>query len=86
MSERIETLIEQWSGEEVLLRYDRPSGAWIIIAIHSSKLGPPSGGTRIKQYPDIAAAVTDAMNLSQGMTFKFAAGFLRTIYQCFRGN
>jgi glutamate dehydrogenase/leucine dehydrogenase len=78
MPERIETLIEQWSGEEVLLRYDRPSGAWIIIAIHSSKLGPPSGGTRIKQYPDIAAAVIDAMNLSQGMTFKFAvAGMTR---------
>jgi len=74
----METLLKQWDGEEIVLRHDRPSGAWIIIAIHSSRLGPPSGGTRMKQYPDLASAVTDAMNLSQGMTFKFAvAGMAR---------
>jgi leucine dehydrogenase len=74
----METLLKQWDGEEIILRHDRPSGAWIIIAVHSSRLGPPSGGTRMKHYPDLAAAVTDAMNLSQGMTFKFAvAGMAR---------
>ena len=73
----IETLLKQWDGEEVILRRDRPSGAWIVIAIHSSKLGPPSGGTRMKRYPDLAAAVADAMHLSQGMTFKFAVARMK---------
>ena len=72
MQNRIETLLKAWDGEEVIVRYDRPSGAWIIIAIHSSRRGTPSGGTRMKQYADLATAVTDALNLSQGMTFKFA--------------
>jgi len=72
MENSVENLIKQWDGEEVVLRYDRPSGAWIIIAIHSSRRGTPSGGTRMKAYDNLATAVTDAMNLSQGMTFKFA--------------
>lgn len=74
----IETLLKQWDGEEIVLHYDRPSGAWIIIAIHSSRRGTPSGGTRMKAYESLETAVADALNLSQGMTFKFAvAGMSR---------
>ncbi|MCB8945487.1 MAG: valine dehydrogenase [Ardenticatenaceae bacterium] len=72
MHTRIEDLLKQWDGEELILRHDRPSGAWIIIAIHSSRRGTPSGGTRMKPYADLATAVTDALNLSLGMTYKFA--------------
>ncbi len=72
MQNGIERLIKQWDGEEIILRHDRPSGAWIIIAIHSSRRGTPSGGTRMKAYESLETAVADAMNLSQGMTFKFA--------------
>ena len=69
----VEALLKEWDGEELVIRYDRPTGAWIIIAIHSTKLGPSGGGTRMKQYPDLDAAVRDAMRLSDGMTHKYAS-------------
>ncbi len=68
----------RWNGEEVLERFDAETGATILIAFHSSRLGPSSGGTRIKTYPDLAAARRDAERLSEGMTYKWAAaGFPR---------
>lgn len=69
----METLLKEWDGETVVVRYDGPSGAWILIAIHSTRLGPAAGGTRMTSYRDIQAALRDALRLSEGMTFKFAA-------------
>lgn len=69
----METLLESWDGETLIVRHDKPSGAWIFIAIHSTRLGPAAGGTRMKSYPDVQAALLDALRLSEGMTFKFAA-------------
>lgn len=68
-----ESLIKEWDGEQVIIRHDRPSGAWIFVAIHSTRLGPAAGGTRMKSYPDVQAAFLDALRLSEGMTLKFAA-------------
>ena len=34
-------------------RDDPETGATILIALHSSRLGPASGGTRMKTYPDL---------------------------------
>lgn len=68
----MESMLREWSGETVIVRFDRPSGAWIIIAIHSTRLGPAAGGTRMKSYADPAAALRDAMRLAEGMTYKFA--------------
>ena len=68
----IETLLQAWDGEAILVRLDRPSGAWIVIALHSSRLGPASGGTRMKSYPTLQATVEDAMALAASMTYKFA--------------
>lgn len=68
----METLIHEWDGESVIVRRDRPTGAWTFIAIHSTFLGPATGGTRMKYYPDPAAALQDALRLAAGMTFKFA--------------
>ncbi len=68
----MEDLIKQWDGESVIVHPDRPTGAWIIIAIHSTRLGPATGGTRMKPYPDFQSAVHDALRLSESMTFKFA--------------
>ena len=76
----IEAQIADWNGEQVVVRHDRPSGAWIFIAIHSTRLGPAAGGTRMKSYPDVSAALRDALRLSEGMTYKFAAGGM-----CFGG-
>jgi glutamate dehydrogenase/leucine dehydrogenase len=68
----VETLLSEWDGETVIARYDRPSAAWILIAIHSTRLGPAAGGTRMKSYPNLQAALQDVLRLSAGMTYKFA--------------
>ena len=69
----IESMLTAWGGETLVIRRDRPTGAWILIAIHSTRLGPAAGGTRLKPYPDLDAALADALRLSAGMTYKFAA-------------
>lgn len=74
----MESLISEWGGESVIIRFDRPTSAWMIIAIHSTRLGPATGGTRMKPYPNLNDAVEDALKLAAGMTYKFAViGFPR---------
>jgi len=68
----METLIQDWNGEEVIIRFDGITRAWVIIAIHSTRLGPAAGGTRMKPYPDLHAAIQDALDLARTMTYKFA--------------
>jgi len=51
---------------------DPASGLRAIIAIHSTHLGPAAGGTRFWHYADANDAVTDALRLSRGMSFKNA--------------
>ena len=68
----IEGLLPSWSGEHVVVRHDAATGAWIFIAVHSTKLGPASGGTRMRPYPNRTAALEDALRLAEGMTFKWA--------------
>lgn len=58
--------------EQVTLCSDAASGYRGIIAIHSTALGPAVGGTRWWTYPSDEAAITDALRLSRGMSFKNA--------------
>ncbi len=58
--------------EGIHLFRDRESGLTAIIAVHSTKLGPAAGGTRFWHYADPAAAITDALRLSRGMSYKNA--------------
>ncbi len=58
--------------EGVHLFHDRPSGMTAIVAIHSTALGPAAGGTRFWHYADSNDAVTDALRLSRGMSYKNA--------------
>ncbi|MEO1553232.1 MAG: Glu/Leu/Phe/Val dehydrogenase [Pseudomonadota bacterium] len=51
---------------------DRESGLRAVIAIHSTALGPSSGGTRMWDYASGDAMLTDALRLSQGMSYKNA--------------
>ncbi len=51
---------------------DRASGLSAVIAIHSTALGPAAGGVRFWHYADSHAAVTDALRLSRGMSYKNA--------------
>lgn len=58
--------------EGVHLFTDTHSGLRAIIAIHSTELGPAAGGVRYWRYDDPAHAVTDALRLSRGMSYKNA--------------
>ena len=51
---------------------DAKSGLRAIIAMHSTHLGPAAGGTRLWTYADDADALTDALRLSRGMSYKNA--------------
>jgi leucine dehydrogenase len=69
----LEDLIRGWDGEEVVVGFDEPSGTWMFVCIHSTRLGPAGGGTRMKSYAQPSDALQDAMNLSEAMTLKMAA-------------
>jgi leucine dehydrogenase len=72
----LEQVISAWDGEQVLVRFDAPTGTWMFICIHSRRLGPAAGGTRMKVYETPADALVDGTRLAAGMTAKFAvAGF-----------
>ncbi len=58
--------------EGVHLFTDPASGLSAVIAIHSTKLGPAGGGCRFWHYADSDEAITDALRLSRGMSFKNA--------------
>ena len=67
-----EDLLRQWDGEHVVIRYDAESGTWIFVCIHSTRLGPAMGGTRLKTYGGPAQALEDGLRLAAGMTRKLA--------------
>jgi leucine dehydrogenase len=69
----LEELIRSWDGEEVVIRFDRPTGTWMFVCIHSTLRGPAGGGTRMKTYAESADALADAMRLASAMTLKMAA-------------
>jgi leucine dehydrogenase len=62
--------------KKVLLCHDPDSGLRAVIAIHSTALGPATGGTRMWTYDPDGAAITDALRLARGMTYKYAAAGL----------
>jgi leucine dehydrogenase len=66
-------LIRNWSGESVVVSYDQPTGTWMFIAIHSTKLGMAIGGCRMRVYETPEDGLLDAMRLAEGMTYKWAA-------------
>jgi leucine dehydrogenase len=62
--------------EEVVLCSDPSCGYRGILAVHSTKLGPALGGTRFWNYASDEEAITDALRLSRGMTYKNAVAGL----------
>ena len=67
-----EELLEAWDGETAVIRRDRESGGGIFICVHSPRLGPAGGGTRMRVYDRPADGLADAMRLSGAMTSKLA--------------
>lgn len=70
-----DTLAEM-GHEEVVLCSDPSCGYRGILAVHSTKLGPALGGTRFWSYATDDEAITDALRLSRGMTYKNAVAGL----------
>jgi leucine dehydrogenase len=70
-----DTLAEM-GHEEIVMCSDPSVGYKGILAVHSTKLGPALGGTRFWQYATDEEAITDALRLSRGMTYKNAVAGL----------
>ena len=62
--------------EQVVFCHEPACGYFGIIAIHDTTLGPALGGTRFWQYESTDAAITDALRLARGMTYKAAVAGL----------
>ncbi|MCJ8157586.1 Glu/Leu/Phe/Val dehydrogenase [Sphingomonas sp. LaA6.9] len=58
--------------EGIHLFRDPAAGLTAVIAVHSSHLGPGMGGVRYWSYTDKSKAITDALRLSRGMSYKNA--------------
>jgi leucine dehydrogenase len=71
-----EELLETWDGETAVIHRDRESGAWMFVCVHSTRLGPAGGGTRMNVYGTPAEGLQDAMRLSAAMTQKLAVAGL----------
>jgi len=70
------TPISTPTHETVLRVHDADIGLTGFIAVHSTHLGPAAGGLRMRAYASEDAALTDALRLSRGMTYKNAAAGL----------
>lgn len=64
--------LERSGVPEVHSFHDPASGLRAFIAIHSTALGPAVGGCRCLPYPDERSALTDALRLASGMSYKAA--------------
>jgi len=62
--------IRSMGHEQVVLCHDSSCGYLGIIAIHDTTLGPALGGTRYWNYKSTDEAITDALRLARGMTYK----------------
>lgn len=62
--------------QDLHLMVDESVGLKAVIAVHSVALGPALGGCRLIEYPSTLAAITDALRLAQGMTYKAALAYL----------
>lgn len=68
----LQQALTQYRHEQLVLSSDPSSGYFGIIAIHDTTLGPALGGTRFWAYGSAEEAITDALRLSRGMTYKAA--------------
>jgi leucine dehydrogenase len=62
--------------EELMIRRGRRSGRHVIVAVHSTALGPALGGLRLWRYAATIDGARDALRLARGMTYKAAAAGL----------
>src|SRR5918998_5766971 len=64
--------------EQIVIRQDGETGLRLIIAVHSTVLGPALGGLRLKRYPGgLREALDDVLALARTMTLKASAAGLK---------
>lgn len=68
----IEKLPEFDGHQMVSFIHDEHTGLRGFIAIHNTRLGPATGGTRYWRYPRKEDALRDVLRLSRAMTYKCA--------------
>src|SRR4051794_17243231 len=66
----------EFNHEQVIVRRGERSGLPVIVAVHSTKLGPAVGGCRLWTYADWRDGLADALRLSEAMSLKCAAAGL----------
>lgn len=71
-----EELLKGWDGEEVAVRFDLDLATWMFVCVHSTRLGPACGGTRLTSYAEPGDALRDGLRLSGAMTAKNAVAGL----------
>jgi len=65
--------LPDFDAHEQLAFFTNPAvGFKAIVAIHSTHLGPAAGGSRFWHYAKDGQALTDALRLSRGMSYKNA--------------
>lgn len=69
--------LEQYGHERLVFGRDEQTGLKTIIAVHSTVLGPATGGTRFWNYASEEDALYDVLRLSRGMSLKNAAAGLK---------
>jgi leucine dehydrogenase len=62
--------------EELVVRRGARSDIHVVVAIHSTALGPALGGARMWTYGALGDGIADALRLSEAMTYKAAAAGL----------
>jgi valine dehydrogenase (NAD+) len=63
--------------EQIVIRQDPATGLRLIVAVHSTVLGPSLGGMRLKRYAGgLREALEDVMCLARTMTLKASAAGL----------
>ena len=64
--------LSKYDYGEIHLKLDKSTQLRAIVAIHDHRMGPALGGCRFIEYDNEEAAVTDALRLARGMTYKAA--------------
>ena len=66
----------RYGYRKVVLCQNAEVGLRAVVAIHSTDLGPATGGLRMWTYDSEEEAIMDALRLARGMTYKYAAAGL----------
>ena len=73
MDARILDYMQKYRFKKLVVCNDTDTGLRAVIAIHSTALGPATGGLRMWTYDSEEEAIFDALRLARGMTYKYAA-------------